>query len=181
MPSLAGMEMGTGAVTSAPELSPHFKADPQTCLPRLSKEFSSVLTPFICFLCLLCLPGFQLEAKTGTWGGQPITGTSPAHIRAPKKVQESSQKGSEKPLFEMCRLEWAPRAPNSQSPGIPILPQECLVLLGEGLVLIPHSRHLKLGEQSPPELSASHLCLTPLCPLCAPHMSCEPQVVSGGV
>lgn len=47
MPSLAAMEMGVGGVTSAPELSPHFKTDPKTFLPRLSEEFSSVLTPFI--------------------------------------------------------------------------------------------------------------------------------------
>lgn len=106
MPSLAGVEMDIGGVTSAPELSPYFKADPKTFLPRLSKELSSVLTPFICFLFFFCLPGFQLEAKTGAWGGQCITGTSPAHIRAPRtrKVQEGSQKGSGKPLFEMCSL-----------------------------------------------------------------------------
>lgn len=142
MASLAGVEMGIGGVTHAPEFSPRFETDPITFLPRLSKEFSSVFTPLICFLFPLCLPGFQLEAKPGAWGAQPIKGTSPAHIRAPQKVQESSQKGSEKPLFGVCRLEWAPNIPSSQSPGTPIPPQEHLLLLGgEGLVLIPGTRN----------------------------------------
>lgn len=55
-------------------------------------------------------------------------------------------------------------------------PQEHLVLLGgEGLVLIPLSRHLKLGGWNPLELSVPHLCLTPhlaltpLSPPRAPH------------
>lgn len=100
MPSLAGMEMDIEAVTGAPELSPHFKADPQTCLPRLSKEFSSVLTPFICFLFLFCLPGFQLEAKTGAWGDQPITGTSPAHIRLPKRFRKAPRKVQKSPCLK---------------------------------------------------------------------------------
>lgn len=97
MASLAGVEMGIGGVTHAPEFSPRFETDPITFLPRLSKEFSSVFTPLICFLFSLCLPGFQLEAKPGAWDAQPIKGTSPAHItelpkrfrKAPKKVQKS--------------------------------------------------------------------------------------------
>lgn len=91
MPSLAAMEMGVGGVTSAPELSPPFKTDPKTFLPRLS-EFSSVLTPFILDIYVSSSPfaflTFHLEAKPGARGAQPITGTSPAHIRAPKKVQK---------------------------------------------------------------------------------------------
>lgn len=96
MPSLAGVEMDIGGVTSAPELSPYFKADPKTFLPRLSKELSSVLTPFICFLFFFCLPGFQLEAKTGVVSASQahhqLTSELPEPERfrkAPRKVQES--------------------------------------------------------------------------------------------
>lgn len=107
---------------------------------------------------------------------QPITGTSPAHITTPKKVQES--------FCLKCagRSFGTPKAPNFQSPGTAVPPQEHLVLLGEALALITHSRHLKLGERSLPELSAPHLCLSPLSPPRAPHTrAVSPRLCLEGV
>lgn len=40
-----------------------FRTDPKAFLPALSEEFPPVLSPLICVIFPLCLPGFQLEAK----------------------------------------------------------------------------------------------------------------------
>lgn len=150
MPSLAAMEMGAGGVTSAPELSPHFKTDPKTFLPRLSEEFSSVLTPFILDIYVSSSPSafltFHLEAKPGARGAQPITGTSPAHIRAPKKVQKFP--------FGVCRLEWALNAPSPQEHQFPHRNTwSCWV---EKVWCSPHCNWVDGALQSVP-----HRCLTP--------------------
>jgi len=78
-----------------------FKTDPKAFLPGMSEEFSPGLTPLTCFIFLLCLPGFQLEAKSSARRGQPIPATSLTHMGGPKKEEESPR------VFGLCWLEWA--------------------------------------------------------------------------
>lgn len=146
-------------------------------LQNRSQNFPSwaVKGVFICSnsLYLFPLPALPswLPAESKTWS--PVWSARHRHITS---SHESSQKGSEIPLFGVCRLEWAPNS------GTPIPPQEHLVLLaGEGLALIP----LKLGGWSSPECLPSvpdppSVLDPPFSSMCSLHKSCEPQAVSGG-
>lgn len=101
------------------------------------EEFPPVLTPLTCFIFPLCLPGFQLKAKTGAWGGQPIPVTSLTHMGAPKKVQKrcADWSGQQMPQHPLPKL------------GLPAEPQEYPVLpVRDGLVLVLLVRHLKLVD-----------------------------------
>lgn len=129
---LAGGELGIGRChkSSRARQSFHlsFKMEPKAFLPRLSEEFSPVLTATYLFH-LPPLPSWlPAEAKAQAWGGQPIPATLQTHIGAPKKVQKSPC------VFEVCWLEWAPNAPNTHPSGwgVPAESQEYLVpLIGE--------------------------------------------------
>lgn len=119
---------------------------PKTFLPRLSEEFSSVLTPFILDIYVSSSPSAFL---TSIWKQNLEPGVlspSQAHhlltSELPKRFRNSPVWGVQIGVGTEC----------PQSPGTPVSPQEHLVLLGgEGLVLTP----LKLSGWSPPECPPS--------------------------
>lgn len=66
-----------------------FRTDPKAFLSGLSEQFSPALTPLTCFIFTLCLPGFQLEANTQAWGGQPIQPHRQPTSELPKRFRKA--------------------------------------------------------------------------------------------